>query len=74
MENISKILLYLMACSIQNTKPEDKVLVGADLEKLLQDVYKRQRPARALILKVKVLSAPVSGKHIANKTRVSAVR
>lgn len=32
------------------------------------------RPARALILKVKVLSAPVSGKHIANKTRVSAVR
>ena len=36
MENISKILLYLMACSIQNTKPEDKVLVGADLEKLLQ--------------------------------------
>lgn len=36
MENISKILLYLMACSIQNTKPEEKVLVGADLEKLLQ--------------------------------------
>ena len=32
------------------------------------------RSARALILKVKVLSAPVSGKHIANKTRVSAVR
>ena len=36
MKDISKILLYLMACSIQNTKPEDKVLVGADLEKLLQ--------------------------------------
>ena len=36
MENISKILLYLMACSIQSIKPEDKVLVGADLEKLLQ--------------------------------------
>ena len=32
------------------------------------------RPARAVILKVKVLSAPVSGTHIANKTRVSAVR
>ena len=32
------------------------------------------RSARALILKVKVLSAPVSGKHIANKTRVSVVR
>lgn len=36
MENISKILLYLMACSIQGAKPEEKALVGADLEKLLQ--------------------------------------
>ena len=36
MENISKILLYLMACSIQSVKPEEKFLVGADLEKLLQ--------------------------------------
>lgn len=36
MENISKILLYLMACSIQSVKPEEKSLVGADLEKLLQ--------------------------------------
>ena len=32
------------------------------------------RPARTLFLKVKVLSAPVSGKHIANKARVSIVR
>ena len=32
MENISKILLYLMACSIQGAKPEEKALVGADLE------------------------------------------
>ena len=32
------------------------------------------RPARTLFLKVKVLSAPVSGKHIANKARVSAVK
>lgn len=32
------------------------------------------RPARTLFLKVKVLSAPVSGKHIANMARVSTVR
>ena len=32
------------------------------------------RPARTLFLKVKILSAPVSGKHIANKARVSAVK
>lgn len=32
------------------------------------------RPARTLFLEVKVLSAPVSGKHIANKARVSAVK
>ena len=32
------------------------------------------RPARTLFLKVKVLSAPISGKHIANMARVSTVR
>lgn len=32
------------------------------------------RPARTLFLEVKVLSAPVSGKHIANKARVSVVK
>ena len=32
------------------------------------------RPARTLFLKVKVLSAPVSGKHIANTARVSTVK
>lgn len=37
MKDISKILLYLMACSIQNTKPEDKVLVGADFGKIAPD-------------------------------------
>ena len=32
------------------------------------------RPARTLFLKVKVLSAPVSGKHIDNTARVSTVK
>ena len=32
------------------------------------------RPARTLFLKVKVLSAPVSGKRIVNMARVSIVR
>ena len=32
------------------------------------------RPARTLFLEVKVLSAPVSGKHITNKARVSVVK
>ena len=47
---------------------------GSNFVEMFVGVGASVRSARALILKVKVLSAPVSGKHIANKTRVSVVR
>lgn len=36
MERTSEILIYLMACSLQNTKPEEPPLVHANLEELLR--------------------------------------
>ena len=36
MEKTSEILIYLMKCSLQNTKPEEAPLARADLEALLR--------------------------------------
>ena len=36
MEKTSEILIYLMACSLQNTKPEEPLLANADLEALFR--------------------------------------
>ena len=55
--------------------PEKKAVSRLNSDALVTQLPSNSvRPARTLILKVKVLSAPVSGKHIVNKARVSTVK
>ena len=36
MEKTSELLIYLMACSLQSTKPEEALLANIDMEALLR--------------------------------------
>ena len=36
MEKTSEFLIYLMACSLQGTKPEETLLANIDMEALLR--------------------------------------
>ena len=55
--------------------PEKKAVSRLNSDALVTQLPSNSvRPARTLFLKVKVLSAPVSGKHIVNKARVSTVK
>jgi hypothetical protein len=55
--------------------PEKKAVSRLNSDALVTQLPSNSvRPARTLFLKVKVLSVPVSGKHIANMARVSTVR